>query len=274
LPETGVGRAAPLAEAPRRAPRAPRRLRLSLDPRGQSLVEFAISFPVLMLMILFGIDFGRVFLGWITLNNTVREAANYAAINPAAWTAPENAAAQAEYARLITSEAAGINCTLPTTLPRPSFPSGTTIGSPATVAISCKFSLITPLISSLLGNQVNVSASAAFPIRSGLIAGTGYGGGLASFVPVVPTPSPFASVTPTATPFPTPSAIPTAPPMCVVPDFYNTNTRQATRTWTNAGFAANNLSFNPLVPPNYKIKTQIPAKGSVVLCSSTGTVAP
>lgn len=223
-----------------------------------------------MLMILFGIDFGRVFLGWITLNNTVREAANYAAINPAAWTAPGNAAAQAEYARLINGEAAGINCQLPATLPSPSFPSGTTIGSPATVAITCRFSLITPLISSLLGSQVNVSASAAFPIRSGAIAGTGYGGGLASFAPVIPTPSPIV----TPSPIPTPSIIPTAPPTCVVPNFFDSNTSQAVRTWTNAGFEANNLSFNPLVPPNYRIKSQIPAKGSVVLCSSTGTVAP
>ena len=269
MPEARVGRAAAeTADTSRRARHF--RLRLSFDPRGQSLVEFAISFPVLMLMILFGIDFGRVFLGWVTLNNTVREAANYAAINPAAWTTPENVEAQAEYARLINSEAAGINCQLPATLPKPAFPSGTTIGSPATVAITCRFSLITPLISSLLGNQINVSASAAFPIRSGLIAGTGYGGGLASFGPVIPTPSPIV----TPSPIPTPSIIPTAPPMCTVPDFADTNTSQATRTWTNAGFAANNLSFNPLVPPNYKIRSQIPSKGSVVLCSSTGTVAP
>jgi Flp pilus assembly protein TadG len=268
LSRTGVGQTAVAATAG--APRRARRLRLRFDPRGQSLVEFAISFPVLMLMILFGIDFGRVFLGWITLNNTVREAANFAAINPAAWTAPENTAAQTEFERLIASEAAGINCDLPATIPDPTFPAGTTIGSPATVAITCRFSLITPLISNLLGSQVDVSASASFPIRSGLIAGTGYGGGLASFAPVVPTATPVV----TPSPIPTPSAIPTEPPTCRVPNYINTDTSQATNTWTAAGFAANNLSFNPLVPPNYNIKTQSITKNSWVLCTSTMTVAP
>jgi TadE-like protein len=249
---------------------------LGLDPRGQSLVEFAISFPVVMMMILFGVDFGRVFMGWVTLNNAVREAANFAAINPTAWQGAGNKSAQAEYQRLITAESSAINCTIPAPAPNPTFPSGTTIGSPATVAVTCSFELITPFIKNLLGDEIDVSASASFPVRSGFIAGTGFGGGLPSFSPAPPTPTaaPTGTSIPTATPFPTPSAVPTAPPTCTVPDFLNTNTSKATRTWTTAGFAANNLSFNPLVPPNYRIRTQTLAKGSIVLCSSTMTVKP
>ncbi len=53
--------------------------------RGQSLVEFALVLPVLMLLLLIGIDFGRVFLGWVTLNNVVRDGANFAALHPTAW---------------------------------------------------------------------------------------------------------------------------------------------------------------------------------------------
>jgi Flp pilus assembly protein TadG len=250
--------------------------RLGLNPRGQSLVEFAISFPIVMMMILFGIDFGRVFMGWVTLNNAVREAANFAAINPNAWTGSGNAAEQAEYARLINAESGSINCTLPNPLPAPTFPAGTDIGSPATVSVTCRFSLITPLIKNILGNAINVSASAAFPVRSGYIAGSGFTAGLPSVSPgaATPTPAPTGTAIPTASPFPTPSAIPTSPPMCTVPDFFDTQTTQATRTWTTAGFVANNLSFNPLVPPNYKIKTQTLTKATVVLCSSTMTVAP
>lgn len=259
---------APVANAPRR------RFRFSLDPRGQSLVEFAISFPIVMLMILFGIDFGRVFVGWVTLNNAVREAANFAAINPNAWGTPGSATAQAEFVRLVNAESARINCTMPSPLPVPTFPSGTTIGSPAIVAVTCKFSLITPLIGNILGRQINVAASASFPIRSGLIGDGTTRGGLASFVPIAPTPSPFASVTPTGTPIPTPSAIPTAPPSCRVPDLLNVNTSQATKAWTDNGFVANNLSFNPLVPPNYKISVQTLTKDTVVVCTSTMTVKP
>jgi Flp pilus assembly protein TadG len=184
LPSTPVLPSPPLSRG-RILQRAGRRL--GLDPRGQSLVEFAIAFPVVMLMILFGIDFGRVFTGWVTLNNAIREAANFAAINPNAWGSPGSATAQAEFIRLVNAESANINCTLPNPLPVPTFPTGTDIGSPAVVSITCRFSLITPIVGNILGSQINVSASASFPIRSGLIGDGTTRGGLASFVPAVPT---------------------------------------------------------------------------------------
>jgi hypothetical protein len=261
-----------------------RRLRFSLDPRGQSLVEFAISFPVVLLMILFGVDFGRVFMGWVQLTAAVREAANFAAINPNAWT-DANAAAQAEYARLITTEAADSNCTLPDSLPAPTFPSGYDVGSPLVVSITCHFALITPVISNLLGSSVAVSASASFPIRSGHLDGTGFSGvGLPSFAPTPTVDTgggggtggggPGESIDPGFTPIPTPSGIPTPVPTCTVPDLWLVNSSQATNRWTAAGFSANNLIYDPLVPPNYKIKRQSIDAGATVPCTSTMTVNP
>jgi hypothetical protein len=246
--------------------------------RGQSLVEFAISFPVVMLMILFGVDFGRVFVGWLSLSNAVREAANYAAINPTAWST-SNAEAIAEYSRLVTAEAGGTNCTLPSTIPSPAFPGGSGIGSPAIVSITCRFSLITPLMTNILGGGVNVSASSSFPIRSGLLGGSGFSVGLPSFTPGA-TAGPVATVPPpgtvppgpTATPIPTPSPIITPVPTCLVPDMTNVNSSQATRKWTDAGFSANNLTFSPLVPPHFKIKHQ--TLSGTVPCTSTMTVTP
>ena len=35
-----------------------------------------MTIPMVLLMVLFGLDFGRVFLGWVALNNAAREAAN------------------------------------------------------------------------------------------------------------------------------------------------------------------------------------------------------
>jgi hypothetical protein len=232
--------------------------------RGQGLVEFAISLPVVLLMVLFGVDFGRVFVGWISLTNAVREAANFAALNPTAWTAPGNPAVVTEYNRLITAEAANVSCTLPATLPDPTFPNGTDIGSPAVVAITCEFSLITPVISNILGSPIPVSASSSFPVRSGVINGTPAGGGL-------PTPGPTAVPTPTQSP--TPSPAPTPIPMCTVPNFKNSSTNAATSTWTTAGFTANNLAFSPLVPPAYTIKSQTLTKNSSVPCTSSMTVS-
>jgi len=245
---------------------------MRLDPRGQSLVEFAISAPVVLLMVLFGIDFGRVFLGWVALTNAVREAANFAALNPTAWNTPGNPAAQAEYVRLIAADTTGINCTMPATPPNPTFPTGTDIGSPAVAAITCQFSLITPVIGNIIGSSINVSASASFPVRSGAIAGVPGGGVLPTAGPTVlptptiaPTPSPIVTIAPTPTPI----------PMCTVPNLKNKDSSVAVGTyWVPAGFSASNLVFSPLVPPHYKIKNQSIAFNSSVPCTSTMTVTP
>jgi hypothetical protein len=50
-------------------------------------------------------------------------------------------------------------------------------------------------------------------------------------------------------------------------------TTQATSRWTSAGFSANNLAFNPLVPPNYKIKAQSATAGRSIPCNSSMTVS-
>jgi Flp pilus assembly protein TadG len=46
--------------------------------RGQTLVEFALTLPIL-LMLLFGIiEFGRIFQAWVTIQNAARTAVRYA----------------------------------------------------------------------------------------------------------------------------------------------------------------------------------------------------
>ena len=50
--------------------------------RGQAVVEFALIIPVFMLLLLLAVDFGRLFFTYIQLNNTAREGAAYAALNP------------------------------------------------------------------------------------------------------------------------------------------------------------------------------------------------
>ena len=243
------------------------------------MVEFALSAPVVLMMVLFGIDFGRVFLGWVSLTNAARSAANFAAINPTAWGSLPNPAAQAEFVNRINAETIGINCTLPATLPNPSFPSGTALGSPAVVSLSCRFSLITPIIGNIVGSSIPISVTASFPIRSGIIAGVpaSSGGTLPTLNPsptATAAPTPTATASPTGTPFPTASIAPTPVPNCVVPNFFNTQSNKATATWVTAGFTANNLSFNPLTPPTYKIKKQSLLAGTVKPCTSTMTVTP
>ena len=47
--------------------------------RGQAMVEFALVLPLLVLLLVMAIDFGRVFFGWVALQNATRIAADYAA---------------------------------------------------------------------------------------------------------------------------------------------------------------------------------------------------
>src|SRR4051795_12621273 len=72
------------ATAPATHPRDPvpttirrRKLPPDLRQRGQSLVELALVLPIVMLLVMITIDFGRAFFGWISLNNMARVGANY-----------------------------------------------------------------------------------------------------------------------------------------------------------------------------------------------------
>src|SRR5262245_57530999 len=48
---------------------------------GQSMVEFALVFPVILLLLMVALDFGRIYLGWIKLQNMTRIGASFAATN-------------------------------------------------------------------------------------------------------------------------------------------------------------------------------------------------
>jgi PKD repeat protein len=146
---------------------------------GQSIVELALVLPVILLILMVGLDFGRVFLGWVNLNNTARIAANFAATNATALngTGTIHDDAIDRYEALIAADATAINCDLPDPIPEPTFPGGTDLGQLAHVAIDCDFGVLTPIISNILGNTVTITASSDFPIRNGVVAGVPAGGG-------------------------------------------------------------------------------------------------
>jgi Flp pilus assembly protein TadG len=250
---------------------------------GQSLVEFALVLPVLALLMLIALDFGRVFLGWVQLTNAARIAANFAATNPTGWDATANPSVAVEFQRLVDAETARIDCTLPATIADPTFPAGRDIGAPAKVTITCSFSLMTPLISAVVGNPVRVSADAAFPIRAGLITGIPIDPGLPTPAPT-PTPTPTPTPAPSSTPTPTPTPSPTPRLNCVVPDFVGKSTKFAQDLWGTSGHGGTpgagfltNLIFNPLVSNNnnYTIGHQSIAGGIQQPCAGTSmTVSP
>lgn len=50
--------------------------------QGQSLVEFAISLVILLVLVSGIVDFGRAFFSFVTLNDAAKEGATYASICP------------------------------------------------------------------------------------------------------------------------------------------------------------------------------------------------
>jgi PKD repeat protein len=145
------------------------------------MVEFALVLPLLFVLLLISIDFGRVYLGYINVQNMARIAANEAATNPDGWLNADPTVI-ASYRQQVLQDARAINCALPvsggtlTAATDPTF-NGNLVGDTATVRISCDFGVITPVISSIVGGTVTVAGEATFPIRTGVIANGGATGG-------------------------------------------------------------------------------------------------
>ena len=148
----------------------------SLDhrTRGQALVETAILFPILLILLVAAIDFGRAFFGWVNLHQAARVGANYAATHPG----DNFADPTLTYYTLMEREALGINCDLVRVgglLPGPEFSSGGAptndpeLGDLAKVELECGFELITPIAAQIVGNTITMAAESSFPVRQGCI---------------------------------------------------------------------------------------------------------
>jgi hypothetical protein len=135
--------------------------------RAQSLVEFALVLPVLLLLLVIAIDAGRLFFQWVELTNQARVGANYAATHPIGMDT-------SKYEDLIAGEADVLNCaTAPPPLPSYTKPDGTAAAPPvlgdyASVSLTCAFQLVTPLAGAVLGHDtLDLNATAVFPVRYG-----------------------------------------------------------------------------------------------------------
>jgi FOG: PKD repeat len=141
------------------------------------MVEFALIAPVMLLFLLVAIDFGRVYLGWINLQQMARVAANYAAEHASAWNTPRDSATIDTYRRLVANDAQQINCVLPSPIPDPVLSTGTALGASVDVHIDCQFTVLTPIMSQILGGTILTSGSATFPVKEGAVGLVPGGGG-------------------------------------------------------------------------------------------------
>jgi uncharacterized protein (UPF0333 family) len=202
--------------------------------RGQALVEFALILPLLILVLLLAIDFGRVFFGWVALNNAARIAANEAGFHPDAWEGLGDAQLQASYRQQVVNDMEAINCKAPgggnwttSDIPDPTYVDepGTfsndpyEIGDHAQVTLNCEFEFLTPLVGMIVGDPMTIAARAEFPVKGGEIDG----------IPISGSP-----------PTPPPGYCPGGEEN--VPNLVGQTVAAARAAWSNAGFTG---AFSP-----------------------------
>jgi Flp pilus assembly protein TadG len=138
--------------------------------QGQSLVEFALIVPVLLLLLLLTVDFGRLFYSWITVHNAARVAANFAGLNPYG----DFASTTGDYQQLTKNESLNAVCPI-TSAGSPVFAdtandtnvTARDLGDQVSVSVSCSFGFLTPIISNVTGNPIPIGATSTFTVRVG-----------------------------------------------------------------------------------------------------------
>jgi Flp pilus assembly protein TadG len=146
------------------------------------MVEFALVLPILVLLLVLAVDFGRVFFQWVGVTNATRIAANYAARNPDAWDSTPDTISQDEYRTLTARDLNPLNCLAlnntevdKTDIPNPTF-TGFELGDQTTVTLQCRFRVLTPIASFFVGGDLfTVSADSTFTVNGGRIAGVPVG---------------------------------------------------------------------------------------------------
>jgi Flp pilus assembly protein TadG len=137
--------------------------------RGQSLAEFALIVPILLLGVMVLLDFGRVVYAQATINESVRQAirtgevgarhnqSKYDAIRAAA----RNAAPGVPMSDGDITGQSGACPTVDTKSPATCFyPDGILASDRVVVRITVSMSLLTPIISQVVGNSITLSADA------------------------------------------------------------------------------------------------------------------
>jgi hypothetical protein len=107
--------------------------------RGQSLVEVAITMPILLLIVMSILDLGRAYYASITLSDAAAEGAAYAALHPSRTVQIIERVADGSNP-LVVIEPETVSVYAPDTTP----------GRPVTVTIEYDYEILTPLVNGFL----------------------------------------------------------------------------------------------------------------------------
>ncbi len=124
--------------------------------RGQSIVEFAIVFPLFLLLVMMIVDFGRAIWYYNAISNGAREGARYAIIN-----SPDRT--DAVIKQFVREKAVGVplvdaDITITPAVTR-------TPMDPVEVSVSFQFTPITPLVGDLIGGGVTLESSSSMTVE-------------------------------------------------------------------------------------------------------------
>jgi TadE-like protein len=139
-------------------------MRAHRRPSGQSLAEFALVLPVLLLMFMGILDFGRAVYAYNTLSNAAREGARVAIVDQTVTggipAGAQRAADQATGLGVDPSTDVDVTYTAPDGSACPSH----AIGCVATVDVRHQFRAITPIVGNIVG-PIDLESSTALVIE-------------------------------------------------------------------------------------------------------------
>ena len=136
-----------------------RRLRIGRRREGQSLVEFAVTLPVFLLLLAGIVDFGMGLYSQMTIINASREGARLGIVELSVATTPgEIAAAKAKIVTKVSQAANGLDVdTTVTCVPVACAP-----GDPVIVQVDYQYRMLWPLA---FGNHIGLSSTVQMRIE-------------------------------------------------------------------------------------------------------------
>ena len=120
--------------------------------RGQSLVEFAIMLPVLLILLMGVVDLGRAYYTYLALRDAAAEGANFGAVYPHCVSSAECANPNNIVHRVRQSAPSGGLVNWSDAIISPVVPSPTP-GQSLTVTVSFTYTIITPVANAIIGSQ-------------------------------------------------------------------------------------------------------------------------
>jgi len=203
--------------------------------KGQSLVEFAIMIPVLLLIIGGALDLGRLFYAHVAIENAAKEGALYGATNPGCDVAKSGCNDPETVRSHVENESVGIPAVTTTSVCSSGSVESCQPGDTYRVTVTSPFTMVTPILVPLLGGTLQLESSATALVRSAAIEVSG--------------------------PEPTFTFAPYDPPDCVVPDLSGEKYRDAQQLWANERLTGT-VSSSPPMGNNDRIGWQSVAAGT------------